>query len=63
MPCAIWVGDNDSVADEHGEKTLYWAEAVVSLPAVLAASRTQTPKYSVPAAAPVLFQWYVGLVE
>jgi len=48
-------GENDSVADEHGEKSVYGADAVASDAAVLAASRAQTPKKTFPAA-PVLFQ-------
>src|SRR5205823_534056 len=34
-----------------------------SYAALLPESRTQTPKFSVPGAAPVLFQWYWLLVE
>jgi hypothetical protein len=37
--------------------------ARLSLLAGLLASRAHTPKYSVPAGAPVVFQLYVALVE
>ena len=36
---------------------------VASADAVLPAPRAQTPKYTVPEGAPVVFHWYAGLAE
>ena len=58
LPCGTGeAGEKDSLTDAHGEVRVYGTEALVSKAAVPLESRTQTPKYSVPAGAPFEFHW------
>ena len=63
-PCAIGdTGEKDMVGEAHAVISEYWPGPVASETVPLAASLAQTPKYTVPAAAPVVFQRYVGVAE